>query len=68
MPAHPRPKNSAIIPLMAKPKGHSDWAIVLVIALLLVASNAYWLLVTNEMNDRLDRHAEAILQLDASHQ
>lgn len=49
----------------AKPTKYSDWAIVLVIALLLVATNAYWLLVTNDLNDRLDRHAEAILQLDA---
>jgi hypothetical protein len=47
-----------------KGKKHSDWAVVLVIAFLLVVSNLYWLLVTNELEDRLDEQAKAILILD----
>lgn len=49
---------------MAKSKKYSDWAVIIVIALLLVATNAYWLLATQDLEDRLDNHAKAILLLD----
>jgi len=48
---------------MAKPKGVSDWAIVLLVVILLVASNLYWVMVTRDMDERLDNHASAILKL-----
>jgi len=50
-------------PLMAKTKGVSDWAIILLVVILLVASNLYWVMVTRDLDERLDNHVNAILQL-----
>jgi len=44
-------------------KGVSDWAIILVLVLLIVASNLYWLLAVRDIEERLDGHASAVLQL-----
>ena len=48
---------------MAKSKKYSDWAIVLLVIVLVVASNLYWVMVTRDLNERLDNHASAILKL-----
>ncbi|OGL25273.1 hypothetical protein A3A68_01435 [Candidatus Saccharibacteria bacterium RIFCSPLOWO2_01_FULL_48_13] len=41
----------------------SDWAIIFVLVLLILATNLYWMLVTNEQTNRLDAQTTAILQL-----
>ena len=48
---------------MAKTKSSQwhDLAIILLI-ILVVATNAYWLLVTNDLNSRLDTHVDVINQ------
>jgi hypothetical protein len=44
-------------------KGVSDWAIILLVVILLVASNLYWVVVNRDLEERLDNHVNAILQL-----
>ena len=44
-------------------KGVSDWAIILLVVILLVASNVYWVMVTRDLEERLDNHVNAILKL-----